>query len=65
MRSSTIWTSVWDLKEKVLYYHTQHNRRLRKLSLSALDFSEIPNAPKRLPLDRTKEQDVEDITPTE
>ena len=63
MRSSTIWTSVWDLEGKVLYYHTQHNRRLRKLSLPELDFSKIPDAPRHLPLDREKDQDVEDITP--
>ena len=27
MRSSTIWTTGWDLTQKVLYFHTQHNRR--------------------------------------
>jgi choloylglycine hydrolase len=65
MRSSTIWTSVWDLEEKVLYYHTQHNRRLRKLSLSTIDFSFTAKEPIRLPLDREKEQDVEAISVTE
>ena len=64
MRSSTIWTCVWDLKGKVLYYHTQHNRRLRKLSVSDIDFTFVSDKPIHLPLDREKEQDVEDITPT-
>ena len=61
MRSATLWTSGWDTAQKVLYFHTQHNRRLRKVDLKKLDFSgsEI----KHLPLDKKKEQDVEDITP--
>lgn len=61
MRSSTIWTTVWDLDEEVLYFHTQHNRRLRKVSLDGVNFSgdEI----RRIPLDREKTQDVEDLTP--
>lgn len=61
MRSSTIWTTAWDLKEKALYFHTQHNRRVRKVSLSGVDFSgdEI----RHIPLDREKAQDVLDLTP--
>lgn len=61
MRSSTIWTTVWDLKEEVLYFHTQHNRRLREVRLGGVDFSgdEIQH----IPLDREKSQDVEYLTP--
>ncbi len=60
MRSSTIWTTVWNLETKELYYHTQHNRRVRMVSLNNLDFtgSEI----RRVTLDRKKQQDVEDMS---
>ena len=63
MRSSTIWTTAWDLYERVLYYHTQHNRRVRALYLKELDFSKLGNEIIHLPLDETKNQDIEDITP--
>ncbi|MBN2363727.1 choloylglycine hydrolase family protein [candidate division WOR-3 bacterium] len=63
MRSSTIWTTAWDLSERVLYYHTQHNRRVRVLYLNELDFSELGNDIIHLPLDQDKKQDTEDITP--
>lgn len=63
MRSSTIWTTAWDLTDGVLYFHTQHNRRVRKLDLKRLDFSKRSNAIVHLPLDKKKEQDFEDITP--
>jgi choloylglycine hydrolase len=65
MRSSTIWTSAWDLNEGILYYHTQHNRRVRKLRMTELDFSKNPDKIVRLPLDKEKKQDYEDITPDE
>ena len=60
MRSSTIWTTGWDLTQKVLYFHTQHNRRVRQVTLNKIDFSgkEIDH----IPLDDKKEQDVKDIT---
>ena len=63
MRNSTIWTSAWDLKEGILYYHTQHNRRVRKLELAKLNFSKDPDAIVRFPLDKVKQQDYEDVTP--
>jgi choloylglycine hydrolase len=61
MRSSTIWTTAWDQENRDLYFHTQHNRRLRKVSLNELDFSgdEII----RIPLEMEKTQDVLDLTP--
>lgn len=62
MRSSTIWTTAWDTKNKVLYYHTQNNRRVRMVDLGKIDFS--PSRDKaRFPLDKTKTQDIEDMTP--
>ncbi len=63
MRSSTIWTTVWDTKNLVLYYHTQHNRRVRKVDLKAIDFSTMGDEVVYIPLDEKKEQDVKDITP--
>jgi choloylglycine hydrolase len=62
MRSSTEWTTAWDLSKHVLYYHTQNNRRVRALDLKELDFSELGNEILHLPLDKTKEQDIEYIT---
>ena len=63
MRSSTIWTTAWDLSNRVLYFHTQHNRRVRRLDMSSLDFSGNPGKISHLPLDKKKGQDFEDITP--
>jgi choloylglycine hydrolase len=61
MRSSTIWTSGWDTSKKALYYHTQNNRRVRKVDVSRFDFS--INGIVRFPLDENKEQDIQDVTP--
>jgi choloylglycine hydrolase len=62
MRSSTQWTTAWDLSERVLYYHTQHNRRVRSLDVKVLDFSKLGNDILNFPLDKNKRQDVENIT---
>ena len=61
MRSSTIWTTAWDLSEKELYFHTQHNRRVRTVDIDKIDFSKKEIA--HIPLDERKEQDAKDITP--
>ncbi len=39
MRSSTIWTTAWNLTDLSLNYHTQLNRRLRTLEIKKIDFS--------------------------
>jgi choloylglycine hydrolase len=62
MRSSTIWTSVSDTHDKVFYYHTQHNRRVREVDLKKIDFASF-SAIMRMPLDKAKAQDIEDVTP--
>lgn len=62
MRSSTIWTTAYDTKSKTLFYHTQHNRRVRKVELNKIDFNSIREIV-RLPLDKEKKQDIEDVTP--
>jgi choloylglycine hydrolase len=62
MRSSTIWTSASDTRNHVFYYHTQHNRRVRMVDLKMIDFGSFGDI-KRLPLDKVKAQDIEDVTP--
>src|SRR5271169_1060017 len=62
MRSSTIWTSSSDTNNKVFYYHTQHNRRVRMVDLKKIDFGSFGDI-KRLPLDKVNAQDIEDVTP--
>ena len=62
MRSATIWTSASDTNNKVFYYHTQHNRRLRMVDLKKIDFGSF-NDIKRLSLDEVKAQDIQDVTP--
>ena len=62
MRSSTIWTSAHDLKNKVFYYHTQHNRQVRKVDVGSLNFGSIKEV-KTFPLDEQKEQAIKDRTP--
>ena len=56
MRSSTLWTTAWDMNERVLYYHTQHNRRVRMLNFDDVDFG--MRDVQRFVLDEHKEQDV-------
>ncbi len=63
MRSSTLWTVAYDTKNLVVYYHTQHNRRVRKLELARIDFTR-PRGLFRMPLDKERKQDIEDVTPT-
>ena len=61
-RSATIWTSASDKNNKVFYYHTQHNRRVRMVDLKKIDFGSF-NDIKRLPLDKAKAQDIDNVTP--
>lgn len=61
MRSATLWTTAYDTKNLVMQYHTQHNRRVRQVDLKRLDFTAEDLV--RLPLDKEKQQDIEDVTP--
>jgi choloylglycine hydrolase len=63
MRSSTIWTTVADTDNLKLYYHTQHNRKVRMVDLKKIDFSPNKEGIERFPLDKQKLQDIEDVTP--
>lgn len=60
LRSGTLWTTAWDMKNRVFYYHTQHNRRVRKLDLKRIDFTQ--KGIRRRALDPKKVQDIEEIT---
>jgi choloylglycine hydrolase len=62
MRSSTIWTVAYDTRNKVMYYHTQHNRRVRKVNACAIDFGSLNGIVTR-PLDLEKVQDFELVDP--
>ena len=62
MRSSTIWTTAYDTKNLILQYHTQHNRRVRQVDLKKIDFAKS-NTLVLVPLDKDKQQDIEDVTP--
>ncbi len=62
MRSSTCWTTGYDTKNLVMYYHTQHNRRVRKIDLAKIDFATLTKLT-RLPMDKEQTQDIEDMTP--
>lgn len=62
MRSSTIWTTAYDTKNLIFQYHTQHNRRVRQVDLKKIDFSNLKQTT-LVPLDKVKEQDIEDVTP--
>lgn len=63
MRSSTLWTVVSDTKNKVIYYHTQHNRRVRKVNAGAIDFGTLKGGITAMPLDQEKAQDIEVVNP--
>jgi penicillin V acylase-like amidase (Ntn superfamily) len=41
MRSSTLWTSGYVTKNLVMYYHTQNNRRVRRVDLKKIDFTAL------------------------
>ena len=62
MRSSTCWTTGYDTKNLVMQYHTQNSRRVRQVDLKKIDFAKGGDL-QRLPLDKEKQQDIDDVTP--
>lgn len=62
MRSSTLWTTAYDTKNLVFYYHTAHNRRVRMVDLKKIDFAAATEI-RRMPMDEVPAQDIQDITP--
>ncbi len=61
LRSATLWTSISDTKNRLFYYHTQHNRRVRMVDLKRIDFTSFDKIVYR-PLDPEKTQDIQDVT---
>lgn len=59
---STQWTTAADTKNRIYYYHTIYNRRLRKVDLNSIDFTKSDI--RYLPLDEERTQDIEDMTPS-
>ena len=64
MRSATLWTSVYDTRNGLMYYHTQHNRRVRKVDTSKIDFGKLLGRVATRSLDKARTQDMEDVDPT-
>jgi len=62
MRGATLWTTAYDTKNLVFYYHTSHNRRVRMVDLKKIDFAASKEI-KRMPMDKAPQQDIEDVTP--
>jgi choloylglycine hydrolase len=54
---------IYDTKNKVMYYHTQHNRRVRRVDAGAIDFGSLKGRVVTRPLDMTKAQDFESVNP--
>ena len=46
----------------VMYYHTQHNRRVRQVDLKKIDFASSKVLIHQA-LDKVKAEDIEDVTP--
>ncbi len=63
MRSTTIWTTAWNLQDLTFNYHTQHNRRVRLVDLKKIDFAKIGDEISHIPMEKSKEQDILEITP--
>lgn len=60
LRSATLWTTAYDTKNKVMYYHTANNRRVRQIDFDNVDFD--AKSIMRLSLDTKREQDIDNIT---
>lgn len=59
--SATQWTAASDLNTKRIYYHTQWNRNVRMVDVGAIDFDNANAGIVRVPLDASREPDVETI----
>ena len=57
--SATQWTSATDPTNRVIYYRTMFDSRIRSIDLKTIDFARI--AYRAVPLDKVKEQPIETI----
>ncbi|WP_147821023.1 linear amide C-N hydrolase [Salidesulfovibrio onnuriiensis] len=58
--AGTQYTVLNDTKNKIIYYHTMFNRRVRMVDLGKIDFANDP--PRTMPLDQVRKQDIEEVT---
>lgn len=58
--AGTQYTVLNDTKNKVIYYHTMFNRRVRMVDLKKIDFSK--GKPRAIPLDRVFKEDIEEVS---
>jgi choloylglycine hydrolase len=56
----TQWSAVGDMRNKVYYYWTMYDRRMRRVDLAKLNFDAA--RPASFPLDRQRVEDTEDRT---
>lgn len=56
----TQWSVIGDIHNRRYYYWTEHNRRMRMVDLSKLDFS--GSKVQAFPLDAVRQEDIEDRT---
>jgi choloylglycine hydrolase len=61
LRSATAWATGYDLKNKTMQYQTQNNRRVRQIDVDKVDFT--GDKITRQPMDKVKQQDIENVTP--
>ena len=60
--SATQITTAADLKNRVFYYHTQFNRRIRMVDLKKIDFTKIGPDMISQPADKSRDEDILDLT---
>lgn len=63
MYSATQITTAIDAKNKALYYHTQYDRRVRKVDMNKIDFTQNSEKIITRPTDEKTEEDILDVTP--
>jgi choloylglycine hydrolase len=60
MAGQTQWSVIGDIHNRRYYYWTEHNRRMRLVDLSKLDFG--GDKVQAVPLDAVRQEDIEDRT---
>lgn len=58
--SATQWTSATDMRNRIIYFRTMWNSRIRSIDLNRINFGKVKY--RAVPLDQVKQQPVEAIT---
>ena len=58
--AGTQYAVLNDTKNRIIYYHTMFNRRVRMVDLKAIDFTK--GKMRAMPLDAVRRQDIEEVT---